>query len=160
MAFRGNQLTRVESSIEIGVSPATAFEYVADHRNALRWMHGFSRFDPIEGGAAGGLGAQVRATGLAFGIPVSTTLRVVTYEPGARLVSESDGRIRSSSSWTFTELTNGTRVVFAASFDLPSFLVRLVGPETIHAELTKNAERSLENLKQNLEAMFGREPVQ
>ena len=36
--------------------------FVADHRNALKWMHNFTRFDPIEPGAYG-LGAKVDASG-------------------------------------------------------------------------------------------------
>jgi carbon monoxide dehydrogenase subunit G len=143
-------MPRVERSALIAVTPDVAFAYVADPTNALRWMHGFSRFDPVDP-AKRGVGAQVHATGSVFGMPVSTTLEVVEYEPPRRLGSRTTGRLKSYSVWAFEPVEGGTRVTFTGDYDVPGGLLRLMGGGLVERELEKNAESSLSNLKQRLE---------
>lgn len=41
------------------------FEYIADHRRALSWLDGFTRFEWV-GGPERGVGARVRTEGRIF----------------------------------------------------------------------------------------------
>lgn len=143
-------MPRVERSALIAVPPGVAFAYVADPSNALRWMHGFSRFDPVEPGRSG-VGARVTATGSIFGIPLTTTLEIVEFDPPRRLVSRTTGRLKSCSVWEFAPAEGGTRVTFTGDYDVPGGLLRLMGGPLVERELEKNAETSLTNLKQRLE---------
>lgn len=145
-------MPRTERSIEIAAPVEVVFEYVADFRNALRWMHNFSRFEPEPGTPPRGLGARVQATGTAFGIPVSTRLEVVEYVPNQRLASRTTGRVTSASTWTFEPLPGGTRVTFTGSYELPAILARMIGSGEIERELGQSTEQSLRNLKRNLES--------
>lgn len=144
-------MLRVERSIDIFAPIERVFAYVADYRTALRWMHNFTRFEPLPGTPTSGLGAQVAVTGTAFGFPVSTTLEIIEFVPERRLVSRSTGRIRTSSEWSFAPTESGTRVTFQSSYDLPAFVERLVGREEIQRELLGGADQSLANLKRDLE---------
>ena len=143
-------MPRVERSATIAVAPEAAFAYVADPTNALRWMHGFTRFEPSQPGVPG-VGARVNASGTVFGFPVATTLEVVEYEPPKRLGSRTTGRLKSHSVWEFAPADGGTLVTFRGEYDVPSGLLRMLGGSLVDRELEKNAEMSLANLKRELE---------
>ena len=143
-------MPRVERSALIAVAPERAFGFVADPDNALRWMHSFSRFDPDQPGHAG-LGARVTATGIVMGIPVTTTLEIVEFDPPKRLSSRTTGRLKSHSTWQFEPAEGGTRVTFLGDYDVPGALLRMIGGPLVQRELETNAEKSLRNLKAILE---------
>ena len=144
-------MPRVERSATIAVAPETAFDFVADPTNALRWMHNFSRFEP-EDPSRRGVGARVTATGSVMGMPVTTTLEIVELERPRKLVSRTTGRLKSVSAWHVEPAESGTRVGFVGDYDLPTGLMRLIGGPLVQRELEKNAEMSLANLKRVLEA--------
>jgi len=143
-------MPRVERSALIAVTPEVAFAFVADPSNALSWMHGFTRFEAVDP-ARRGVGTQVTATGSVFGIPLTTTLEVVEYDPPRRLGSRTTGRLKSYSLWEFAPDPAGTRVTFTGDYDVPGGLLRFMGGPLVERELEKNAETSLSNLKQQLE---------
>ena len=143
-------MPRVERSATIAVEPEKAFAFVADPANALRWMHGFTKFQPADPSQRG-LGARVDATGAVFGFPVSTTLEIVEFDPPRRLGSRTTGRLKSYSVWEFAPAAGGTLVTFRGEYDVPSGLLRMVGGSLVDRELEKNAEMSLANLKRELE---------
>lgn len=144
-------MPRVERAATIAVDPEVAFAYVAEPSNALRWMHGFSRFEPVDSGQRG-VGARVNACGSVFGFPVATTLEIVEYEPPRRLGSRTTGRLKSYSVWEFAPAPDGTLVTFRGEYDVPGGLLRMIGGSMVERELEKNAEVSLSNLKRELEA--------
>lgn len=144
-------MPRVERSTTIAVAPEEAFEFVATAENGLRWMHNFTRFTPADPSARG-VGARVHATGVVMGMPLSTTLEIIAFDPPTRLVSRTTGRLKSTSTWQFEPDAIGTRVTFVGEYDLPAALLRLIGGGLVQRELEKNAEVSLSNLKSLLEA--------
>ena len=140
----------VERSATIAAPPEIVFDFIVDHRNALRWMHNFTRFEP-ERPNAHGLGARVNAAGTVMGFPMTTTLEITGFERPRRLVSRSTGRLQSTSTWELAPEGEGTRVVFRAEYDLPGPLLRVIGGALVQRELETNAEQSLRNLKRVLE---------
>ena len=144
-------MPRVERSAVIGVAPEVAFDYVADASTALRWMHGFTRFDPADPSMRG-VGARVNASGTVFGFPVATTLEITEFERPRRLGSRTTGRLKSTSVWEFAPADGGTLVTFRGEYDVPGGLLRMIGGSMVERELEKNAEMSLSNLKRELEA--------
>jgi carbon monoxide dehydrogenase subunit G len=143
-------MPRVERSATIAVAPEVVFAFVADPGNSMRWMHGFSKFEPVDP-TKRGLGARVNASGAVFGFPVSTTLEIVEFEPPSRLASRTTGRLKSYSVWEFAPAAGGTVVTFKGEYDVPSGLLRMIGGPFVERELEKNAEMSLANLKRELE---------
>lgn len=136
----------------VSVAREVAFDFIADPRNALRWMHGFTRFDAVDP-AVRGVGARVNAAGTFLGIPLSTTLEIVEFDRPRRLASQTTGRLKSRSAWELAPEAAGTRVTFTGEYDLPALLVKLVGDGLVQGELEKNAERSLAGLKHALEGV-------
>jgi carbon monoxide dehydrogenase subunit G len=143
-------MPRVERSATVGAAPETVFAFVADPTNSLRWMHGFTKFEPVDPTKTG-VGARVNASGSVFGFPVATTLEIVDFDPPKRLGSRTTGRLKSYSVWEFAPTPGGTLVTFRGEYDVPSGLLRMVGGPLIERELEKNAEMSLANLKRELE---------
>ena len=143
-------MPHVERSIVIAVTPAIAFDFVADYRNALKWMHNFTRFEP-ETPDTYGLGARVTVTGTAMGIPMTTTMEISAFERPNRLSSRTTGKLTTESTWKFAPEGTGTRATFVGKYDLPGGLIRLVGGHLLQRELETNAEKSLFNLKTQLE---------
>lgn len=143
-------MPQVERSATIAVEPDVAFDFVADPSSSLRWMHGFSKFDPVEPGRRG-VGARVNASGSVFGFPVATTLEIVEFDRPRRLGSRTTGRLKSYSVWEFAPAPGGTLVTFRGEYDVPSGLLRMIGGPLVDRELEKNAEMSLANLKRVLE---------
>jgi carbon monoxide dehydrogenase subunit G len=143
-------MPKVERSAVIAVAAEVAFDFVADPRNALRWMHNFLRFDPVLPGPVQ-VGSRVNAAGSVMGFPITTELEVIEIERPTRLTSRTTGRIKSTSTWAFEEVQGGTRVSFVGDYDLPGTLTRLVGGSFVQRELDTNAEMSLVKLKRALE---------
>lgn len=59
-------MAHVEESILIAAPIDQIFEHIADHRRALSWLEGFSRFEHISGPERG-VGARVRTEGRMMG---------------------------------------------------------------------------------------------
>lgn len=140
----------VTGRVFIAAPPEQVFDYVADYRNALRFMHNFEEFRPI-GALAAGPGARARAKGRLLGLAVHTTFEIVAYERPGRLVSRSYDGVRGTAVWEFAPQGEGTAVTFSSTYELPR-LIR--GPLRRAAEraVMQNAGQTLEKLKRALEA--------
>lgn len=151
-------MLRIRESIEVGAPVETVFEFVADFRNALQWMHGFHRFEPLTKQTSG-KGAKVRAAGRLGGFPVATELEIVEFVPNRRLVSVSDSGLRSNSAWLFEPIAQGTRVSFVASYEVPRGIIgRVLSTVWLHRQLVDYTWKSLRNLKRIMEAPHLQQP--
>jgi uncharacterized protein YndB with AHSA1/START domain len=59
-------MAHVEESAIIAAPAQTVFDLLADHRRALEWLDGFTRFDRVAGPERG-VGARVRTEGRYLG---------------------------------------------------------------------------------------------
>ena len=152
-------MARVRRSIEIAAPPSVVFHYVADHRNALSWMVGFSEFAAV-GEQTLGQGAKVRASGRLVGVPVSTILEIVEFVENDRLVSTSDGPVRSRTTWAFAPTAAGTLVTFSGEYRIHGLPVPAFGEHLLAHEVAAHTTLSLRRLKRVLEARHpdGRSP--
>jgi uncharacterized membrane protein len=149
-------VVEVTDSIVVAVPVEAVFQYVADYTHALEWMDGMSEFAPI-GSSRYGLGARVRAVGRMLGAPVAMTLEVVEFVENERLVSVSEGLVRSVSTWSFEAADGGTRVTFRGEYRLSGLLMVPFADSILKREVAGHISRSLRNLKERLEAKSGEE---
>lgn len=59
-------MAHVEEQAVVSGPIDAVFEYIADHRRALTWLEGFTRFEWV-GGPERGVGARVRTEGRMLG---------------------------------------------------------------------------------------------
>lgn len=91
---------------------------------------------------------MARACGLKAGCSaffVEATLEIVEFVPPNRLVSRSDGRVRSQTAWILDPIDGGTRVTFIGDYQLPLAL-RLVGDRAVETLVSTQVQKSLANL--------------
>lgn len=145
-------MRKVHEAIEIEAPIEVVFDFVADFKNALLWMHGFTRFEAI-GETTRGVGAKVRAIGTLRGFPVTTLLEITEFVANTRLVSVSNSGLRSVSAWSFATTCKGTRVSFEGQYEPPAGPIGgLMSAVWLSRELSDHTWRSLKNLKRLLEA--------
>lgn len=139
----------VSDRITIAAPPERVFDFVADYRNAPRFMHEVEAFEPL-GPITRGVGARVRVTARVMGIPVQTTLEITTYQRPTRLASRSYAGVEATATWQFVPQEDGTLVVFSSSYRLPA-LVRGPLKDRAMRAAAENVARTLRNLKHLLE---------
>ncbi|MGQ9674134.1 MAG: SRPBCC family protein [Chloroflexota bacterium] len=145
-------MRKIRESIEIAAPVESVFEFVADFRNSLRWMHGFDRFEALTNRTRGH-GARARVTGRLGGIPLTTELEIVEFVPNRRLVSASSSGVKSISAWLFEPTEQGTRVSFVAEYEIPRGAIgHILNRLWLRRELADHTWRSLKNLKRVMEA--------
>ncbi|MBH0119585.1 SRPBCC family protein [Rhodococcus sp. HM1] len=98
-----------------------AFAYVDDHRTVPEWMFGVSRFEPV-GAQVSGLGAVFDAAMQIGPKSLDTRLEVVEWERDRIIVLNSVAGFRTSSSWTFTDLGDSSRLDVDFGYELPGGL--------------------------------------
>lgn len=145
-------MRRIHESIEIAAPIETVFEFVADFRNALKWMHGFHKFEAISKETVG-QGARVQAAGKLRGFPITTELEIVEFVPNRKIVSLSRSVVKSTSAWLFEPTERGTIVSFVAQYEPPRGLVGSFANMALRKELADHTWKSLVKLKRIVEAL-------
>ncbi|MDS0261244.1 SRPBCC family protein [Haloarcula sp. S1CR25-12] len=88
-----------------------------------------------------------------FGLAFDGEVRGIDHDPPERVTFEMTGDITGHIQWEFEPTGRGTRVTYAAEYDLglPSAVTRLSGP-LIDRFNQREITRTLENLRRALEA--------
>ena len=114
-------MIHVRHSAVAAVPLDIAFAYVDDHRTVPEWMFGVSRFEPV-GAQVSGLGAVFDAAMQIGPKSLDTRLEVVEWERDRIIVLNSVAGFRTSSSWTFTDLGDSSRLDVDFGYELPGGL--------------------------------------
>ncbi len=138
-------MAHVEEQTVVQAPIKPVFDLIADHRRALSWLTGFTKFEWV-GGPENGLGARVRTEGEVLGFLVTTDLEIVEFESPRRLVSRSIGRIKSTTTWALEPVDGGTKVTFVGDYALP-LAIRLVGDRAVEQLVGGQVRQSLVNLR-------------
>lgn len=95
-------MPRIAHFILIDAPIARVFDFVADYRNLPRIQAHFKSVRLLTA-QAHGTGAQLEAHGSFHGLPLTVQMRIVDYRPPHLFVSDSEGGVRSRSTWRFSE---------------------------------------------------------
>ena len=77
------------------------FAFLADYRNIPAMQPQFQRVRPLTA-VTYGAGAQLELHGHFRGLPITTQVRIIQFEPPRLLVSDSTGAVRSRTTWRLT----------------------------------------------------------
>jgi uncharacterized protein YndB with AHSA1/START domain len=142
--------THVERDIFVNVPPQTLFEYGMDATRAPEWYEGVIESTP-DGTwpQVGGKAEQVYSTA---GARFDMTVTVKEFVPNKRFVFEMDGMIKGTYQWDYMPEGNGTRLKATVDYEMKGgALGQLANKLVVEKMNTSNLEKSLQNLKNNLE---------
>ncbi len=143
-------MLQTDQSILVNAPLHTAFAFVADYRNAIKYERHFSKLDPLPGPRQG-YGTTLDARGRFRGIPVRSTLRIVEFVEDERIVSRSIAGLHCSLEWDFGEENGRTRVRLVAKYALPLPFVPRTVQASIEREIQAITTESLLELRRLLE---------
>lgn len=129
--------------------PVAVFEYMDVPENQARISPRLSAVETT--GTLDNGGKRADYTYRLFGLSFDGEVRGIVHEPPERIVFEMTGDIEGRIEWTFEPTAEGTRVTYAASYDLglPPVLGRLLGPLADRFN-QRELETTLKRLKERL----------
>ncbi len=129
--------------------PAAVFEYMDVPENQARISPRLSSVETI--GTLDTGGKRASYTYRLFGLSFDGEVRGIEHRPNERIVFEMTGDIEGRIEWTFEPVEGGTRLTYAAEYDLglPPLVDRLLGPLADRFN-RREIESTLENLRANL----------
>lgn len=85
------------------------------------------------------------------GITMDGELDAVEYEPEERVVWEMTGDLSGEITWAFDPEDDGTRVTYAAAYDVPGGVLETLAAPFVKRYNKREVEATLENLKTRVE---------
>jgi len=143
-------MPRLHETIETRLPVDEAFAFVADFANITAWDPNTVAAERVDPGPVH-VGARYALRVRQGGSVVPMEYRVVTWEPGRRVVLSGEGRnVRATDEIRFEPIPTGTRVDYTADINLTGWM-RLVQPlaggalERIAKDAAAGMERALED---------------
>jgi len=143
---------RVKESVVISAPPQLVWDYLADPKNYLPFMHGITRWE-VTSRNPSGLGARYRMLMKVASAEVGGLIEIVEFHEPRDMAWSSVTGIDQRGRWRLRETDDGrTRVEFrfaygVAGAGIPGRIAELVAAPTI----ASNARRSLHQLKRQIE---------
>ena len=147
---------RINESIVISASPKLVWDYIADPRNYLHFMHGVTRWEVVSD-EPGGCGARYKMLMRVGSAEIGGLIEVVEWVPGRELAWTSITGIDQRGRWRLRETprddgTAGTWVQLrltagVAGSGLFGWLAERIAAPTVRGHL----RRSLQQLKRQVE---------
>jgi acyl-CoA synthetase (AMP-forming)/AMP-acid ligase II/carbon monoxide dehydrogenase subunit G len=142
---------RVEKQCVIDASTEEIWDVVADPANYSRFMHGITQFEP-NGGPERGLGARYTMRMRVGSADVGGLVEVVEFDEPGDMAWTSITGIDQRGRWRLREQDDGrTKVTLRLSYGSPGGLLGTVADRLSAPMVGDNLERSLENLRRELE---------
>jgi len=137
-------------TIEISRPPKAVFEFMDIPENQARISPRLSAVETI-GTFDSGAKRATYTYGL-FGLSFTGEVRGIEHEPPERITFEMTGDIAGRIRWDFEAIEDGTRVTYAAEYDLglPTVIAFLLAP-MIDQFNQREIEHTLKNLRQAME---------
>ena len=119
--------TTVSRTVRTRTPLERCWAYLSDFSNAAQWDPGTVSCRRVDAGPDG-VGAEYENTSTFQGRETTLRYRVITFEPGGRLVLEGENStVKSVDDMTFSGDETGTEVVYSAHFTFKG-LAKLAGP--------------------------------
>jgi len=149
---RGDSLTELTKSIEIGALPEKVWEMLA----LDRWPEWLATMKKAEYTSKDkdGVGATAHAISEAAGVKDEYDAEITEWKENEKMSWHStSGKLKGMScSMSLSPIKGGTKVTFVSAYDLPySIFGKILDRLRVRRELEKTMEKALEKLKSILE---------
>ena len=143
-------MAKVKKSIVIDASPEKVFDYVDKPAHLPEFWSSFVEAKDIERLPNGGtrFGWVYKMAGVRFEGTTETT----EYVANQRLVTENNGGVSSTITWTFQADYGGTKVTFDADYTVNLPVLRKLAESFLVRQNEREAETLLGSLKDKMEA--------
>ena len=100
----------VSASTMIPASQEEVFAFVSNYQNILKLQPHFASARLISANDQG-VGAEIALEGRFHGMPMHARSKIITFDPPHRVVSVSEGSVRSRSTWELSSAPGGNGAV-------------------------------------------------
>jgi carbon monoxide dehydrogenase subunit G len=144
---RERTMERIKRSVVVQAPAAQVFEFVSDPRN-------FPEIWPsmIEVSNLDQESQSFDWTYKMAGMKFHGRSKTVDLEPNRRRVVKGEGGISSTFTWLFQQRDDGTEVTLEVEYEIPGSLLRQLTAPFLRRLNEREAETTLENLKERLES--------
>jgi uncharacterized membrane protein len=156
----------VENSIEIDSPVTDAFEFVDDYKNTTKYIVGMTEYKPLTKQVSG-KGSKFRFVKKTTGLPgIKSDIEITDWAKDRKISFKSFGGFDNGGTYSFSTKGGRTVVKLSNSYDLASIMgggrgglfggigraVGGVATKTAEGQVRKDLTRSLENLRDMVEA--------
>lgn len=142
-------MIEIEEEVTIDAPVDDVFEYMDRPENQVEITPSLVRSERVEDLPNGG--KRVAYTYTMAGIDLDGHLEAVEYEPGSHVTWRMTGDLEGEIEWGFEERDGGTRVGYAARFELPVPVLDAVVEPFARRYNERELRTTLENLRTRLE---------
>lgn len=142
------------ASVRIACRPEPAFDFVADHHNVARVLEGITRWEPVDPGRTGRVGARYDVEMRTFGLPLHNILELDRWDRPRRIGWHSvSGLIEQRGAWTFAGSRDGTTTVtLRIAYQPPGAAIGNLLAARADRAVRQRLERALSSMRHRLEA--------
>lgn len=143
----------VEESIRIAAPRAEVFEFLDRPAVQPEFTPSLTRSELLERLDNGG--SRVAYTYTMAGIDFDGEIAATEYEPDERIYWELSGDLSGEIEWTFEDVQFGTRLTYAAGYDLPLGILEKLARPVVERYNERELRTTLANVKARIEAGDG-----
>ncbi|MFB6299196.1 MAG: SRPBCC family protein [Halobacteriales archaeon] len=142
-------MIEVSEDILIEAPVVDVFAYMDEPTNQLELSPSLTRAETLETLSNGG--KRVAYTYTIAGIDLEGELEATEYEPEAYVRWDMTGDLTGTIEWEFDAVDGGTRVTYAAAYDLPNRILDSLAGPFVRRYNERELRTTLENLQTRLE---------
>jgi fatty-acyl-CoA synthase len=143
---------RVEDTITVRSRPSAIWEVIGDPRTYTEVIHGVTRWEPVRGPGATGVGARYAMRMRVGGVDVGGEVEIVEYDACADLAWTGVTGIEQRGRWRVREVEPGvSTVTLRIAYQSPGGLSGLIADQVSGREVRGNVQRTLDALADRLE---------
>lgn len=143
-------MVHVEDSIDIDAPIDEVFEYMDQPENQAEITPSLVESELVERLPSGG--SRAKYTYSFVGVHLNGEVQATAYDPPHHITFEMGGDLEGKIDWTLEEANGGTRVTYAAEYDIPVPVLQSVAESFARRYNEREIETLLRNLKDRMEA--------
>jgi len=144
-------MPKVERSITINAPVEKVFTYINDPELNPEWLPSMIEVKDVNI-TEEGVGSHFKWVYKMAGIPFNGETTTIEHVPNQRIVVQSKVGIKSTWSWTFEPVDNGTRLSLVLEYTIPVPVLGKLAEAVVSKQNEKEADAAMANIKAKMES--------